>query len=160
MKTKQTFLAVFLLLFSCTLFAQTKIIAHKSHSGKPSTFNVFSAHNFGITPIIITDTVIRVTDSIFVAVMHEEFSKSTWRDTVSYNEQTKNYYSRHYYFGKSLEVLQAEMPNTVFIGFEEDSQLPPQMHYFYPHNPNANPDYFRLPPPQKNTNDQTPVKKY
>ncbi len=167
MKTRPTFFALLsLLLFSFQLQAQTKIIAHKSHSGKAGTFNIFSAHNFGLAPIVTTDTVIHVSDSIFVAIMHEEFSKSNWRDTVRYTEKNKRYYYRHIYLGKSLEELEEEMPNTVFIGFERKDEQnqnfnPRQNIYFYPQFPNQNskPDYFHLPQPRQNKNDQTPVKK-
>ena len=131
MKTKYLLFSSFLLLFCFTLQAQTKIIAHKSHSGKPATFNIHSTHNFGLTPIITTDTVIHVSDSVFVAIMSEEFSKSSWRDTVKYSAKNKRYYLRHIFLGKSLDELKEEMPNTVFIGFEEGQQHQGQNQNFH-----------------------------
>ena len=43
-------LLVILLAFATTGSAQTKKIAHRSHSGKESSFTIFSADNFGETP--------------------------------------------------------------------------------------------------------------
>jgi len=158
MKTKHTFWAALFLLFSLTTYSQTKIIAHKSHSGKASTFNIHSVHNFGLGPMISTDTVIHVSDSIFVAVMSEYLSKKTWKDTVEYSATNKNYYLQHIFLGKSLEELKSEMPSTVFIGFEKEDEQTPPIHYFYPRRPNANPDYHPSTQPKQNSNQQSPVK--
>ncbi len=158
MKVKQTLSITLLLLFSITTYSQTKIIAHKSHSGKASTFNIHSVHNFGLGPMISTDTVIHVSDSIFVAIMSEHLSKKTWKDTVEYSATNKNYYLQNIYLNKSLEELQAEMPRTVFIGFEEEET--PPVYYFYPGRSNANPDYFHSPRPKQNSNQQNPVKNH
>jgi hypothetical protein len=44
---KGIFVIIALLMLSSTSFSQTKRIAHRSHSGKNSTFTVNSIHNFG-----------------------------------------------------------------------------------------------------------------
>lgn len=132
MKTSTTFLAVILFLcigFQPSMQAQTKIIAHKSHSGKAATFNIFSAHNFGLGPhhVTVVDTVFRVSDSTFVEVLRWEPNKHSWKNTITYTAENKNYYYERVYLGKSLEILEGEMPTTVFIGFEEeDEQQQPQ----------------------------------
>ncbi len=119
MKNKSTFILLAVLLFGTQLNAQTKIIAHKSHSGKAGTFNINSNHNFGLSPIIYLDTLVRLSDSLFVEILHEQFSKNTWTDTVSYDASNKNYYRRFNYLNKSLEELEEELPKTVLIGFDK-----------------------------------------
>jgi hypothetical protein len=45
---KQLTLFVVLMLVSILAFSQTKRIAHRSHSGKDHTFNLFGPDNFGL----------------------------------------------------------------------------------------------------------------
>ena len=47
---KGIFVIIALLMLSIASFSQTKRIAHRSHSGKNSTFTVKSIHNFGEVP--------------------------------------------------------------------------------------------------------------
>jgi hypothetical protein len=44
---KVLFVIIALFALSATSFSQTKRIAHRSHSGKNSTFTIKSIHNFG-----------------------------------------------------------------------------------------------------------------
>lgn len=130
MKTKFIFLLFVILLLSTHLQAQTKIIAHKSHSGKAATFNIHSSHNFGWVPIMVLDTLVRLSDSVYVEIMHERTFNNIEKDTVVHNANTKNYYRQFVYIGKSLEELKADYPQTVFIGFEEAQQKPKKKFQF------------------------------
>ncbi|MGB0931808.1 MAG: hypothetical protein ACPGVB_13585, partial [Chitinophagales bacterium] len=117
-------------------------------------------------PRFVTDTVIHVSDSVFIAIMHTEYSMykdyqgNRLIDTIRYSEVNNHFYLHNIYLGKPLKQLKEEMPHTVFIGFEQQ-EAPPQNHYFYPHFPNKNSklDKFHLPKVPQNKNGQLPVKK-
>ncbi len=78
------------LLLCATGFAQTKKIAHKSHSGKDSELSIDGADNFGLNPSVIrnTDTAGKAKkDSIKIAKYREslkkkESNKGTRKDDV------------------------------------------------------------------------------
>ena len=129
------------LLFSLTVFTgytQTKLIAHKSHSGVASTFFADGFDNFGRAPreFVMTshlDSVIFVSDSVAVMVTSvctrnqynkaEPKTEKQWRpgrDTV-YNhplftqqnqlDSIKNVLDQNYHFTNPMD-------SAVFIGFD------------------------------------------
>jgi hypothetical protein len=91
--------------------AQTKMIAHRSHSGPTADFSPAGDDNFGNPPMHM-DTLIRLSDTAIVEIMSYGYGDAPQRDTV-YN---------HPYFNKpgiSMEEIQSMYPRfTVFIGFE------------------------------------------
>jgi len=62
---KITIILFLALAFSCATYAQTEKIAHRSHSGKNSTFRYTGYNNFGATPSMIEEQ--RKRDSAFRA---------------------------------------------------------------------------------------------
>jgi len=96
-------------------FAQTKMIAHKSHSGLPADFTLAGDDNYGNPPMHM-DTLIWLSDTSIIEIMSYGYGDTPRRDTV-YNHP---YFSRP---GISLEEIQSMYPNyTVFIGFEKQAQ--------------------------------------
>lgn len=94
------------LLIAGSLSAQTKLIAHKSHSGNAASFSEMSGGNFGIDPSRI-DTIIRIAPNCIV-----EINNFGWRDTV-YNHP---YYTKP---GVTLEEIKANYPPyVIFVGFD------------------------------------------
>ncbi|TND01484.1 MAG: hypothetical protein FD123_4255 [Bacteroidetes bacterium] len=94
------------LLLSQVLVAQTKRIAHKSHSGSDAAFSNAGHDDFG-NPPPRADTLIWINDSTVVQV--DRWYRS--RDTIV----------NHHYFQDpkvSLDSLKKIYPRTVFVGFE------------------------------------------
>ena len=91
-------LSLFLILILDFGFAQTKIIAFKSHSGNPVDFDAtLENDNFGDFPemhmIKIFDTVKVISDSQFVEVWHHQYL-GTIEDT-----------SRKYYYNRDTNLI-------------------------------------------------------
>lgn len=102
---KTSFLVICLFAFGFS-FGQTKIIAHKSHSGDGTSIASEKDGNFGLPPERL-DSVIKISDSCIV-----EINNFGWRDTV-YN---------HPYFiksGASRSELESRYPNVKFVGFDK-----------------------------------------
>lgn len=92
-------LIIALFFLTLTSFAQTKIIAHKSHSGSKKTFlkayrnNLFDTNrsNFGLpgnTNLVVLDSVIAVNDSVTILKMRE--SIVCYRFGTSYKDLKKS----------------------------------------------------------------------
>lgn len=125
---KHLTLSLFLILiFNCG-FAQTKIIAFKSHSGNPVDFDAtLENDNFGDFPemhmIKIFDTVKVISDSQFVEVWHHQYL-GTIEDT-----------SRKYYYNRDTNLIAPKyridtkiikenyLPNTVFQHYEATKKI-------------------------------------
>lgn len=102
--------------FTTEIQAQTKWIAHKSHSGDLAEINYNNKGNFGLAePFFAVDTVVKISNTCLVEIKTEHFSRNrnngVLRDTIcdhpmlSETDPTKlqNYYPRR----------------TVMIGFEK-----------------------------------------
>ena len=141
MKTVFTFLVVCV---SLAATAQTKLIFHKSHSGKNGTFrsavegNLFGIHtsNFGIVEkqLVKLDSVISLGDDKVLLVFHS-FSFHTAQPNIERMKDTKNWalgkttVTKHHLFSRvhSLDSVKKQLINskdylevdkTVFIGFD------------------------------------------
>jgi len=70
---------------AATTFAQTKKIAHRSHSGKASTFTIDGADNFGLTPEMKRKEMERKAkaDSVRMKQKADSLSKQPKKDTLS-----------------------------------------------------------------------------
>lgn len=78
-----------LLCFGVT-FGQTKMIAHKSHSGTPLEFNPVGQGNFGLVePPPHLDSVVTINDSTVVQYMNDPFG-SYYYDTIVNNKSWMN----------------------------------------------------------------------
>ena len=112
MKTTSNILALLFLLGCSTVFSQTEIIAHKSHSGKMGTFSIFAPNDgsrFGLPPMFM-DSIKRISDSTVV-----EFARQGgfFIDTVTHHQYCSDP-------NISLDSLRKLYPSdTRFIGFEE-----------------------------------------
>ena len=118
-----------LVISSITLqgFAQTKIIAHKSHSGTPTSFSTLSPDNFGYIAPLWEDKmygakkVIKLTDSVYVVVRPKEMGRARMvhpgiTDTVFFSGSS---------FLKgppSKEEILERYPNIQLVGFNDDSK--------------------------------------
>ena len=110
MKTKPPFFIAILLLISITVISQTKIIAHKSHSGKMSTFSIKSEGNFGL-PAHVIDSIRKISENVIVEYSRYNFAGSPI-DTVVNHPLCSNPKI-------SLDSLKKLYPARVkFIGFE------------------------------------------
>ena len=108
MKLKQILLIITSFL-SIGLFAQTKIIAHKSHSGKPNTFNINnSSDNFGL-PSSYIDTIFKISDTCVLEVGWNGYERK--RNIVCHHPCCNNPKI-------SLDSLKKIYPNIILIGFE------------------------------------------
>lgn len=85
----RTFLFIIILLAGFYSFAQTAIIAHKSHSGTALTFFTDPNTNFG-DPGPQLMQVVRLNDSTYIEV-YQEFSGMIYHDTVHKNNKFSNY---------------------------------------------------------------------
>jgi hypothetical protein len=100
---------VLLLLLCSQVFAQTKLVAHRSHSGTAATFSSREEGNFGwIEPRQILKKVIRLSDTTAIEVF------DVGRDTTV----------RHPYWNNPrirLDSLKKLFPDISFEGFESTS---------------------------------------
>lgn len=114
-KMKTTWMLLLSICLYTAGFAQTKMIAHKSHSGLPADFSLEGDDNYGNPPMHM-DTLIWLSDTSIVEIMSYGYGDTGRRDTV-YNHP---YFNRP---GISLEEIQSMYPNyTVFIGFDKKAK--------------------------------------
>jgi hypothetical protein len=105
MKATYLIIASLLLLGGMRVSAQTKMIAHLSHSGSIESFDASGVDNFGLAPRHI-DSVLRLTDTSAI-----EFS-NYGRDTVTNPAYGNNW--------KIIsDSLRRQFPNVKFVGFEK-----------------------------------------
>ncbi len=125
---KHLTLSLFLILIFNHGFAQTKIIAFKSHSGNSADFDAtLENDNFGDFPemrmIKIFDTVKVISDSQFVEVWHHQYL-GTIEDTSRkyfYNRDT-NLISPNYRI--DTKIIKENYPSsTVFKHYESDKKI-------------------------------------
>ena len=125
---KHLTLSLFLILIFNHGFAQTKIIAFKSHSGNSADFDAtLENDNFGDFPemrmIKIFDTVKVISDSQFVEVWHHQYL-GTIEDTSRkyfYNRDT-NLISPNYRV--DTKIIKENYPSyTVFKHYETDKKI-------------------------------------
>lgn len=144
MKTKITFILLFVSLF-CT--CQTKIIAHKSHSGSRATF--FKSYqktssgqsSFGLPSmvnIVILDTIIAVNKSVTLVKMRrsivchridksiKDLKKSDFETKIDtfvnhkyFNRKNKVGFIKNYLNEKSNIQFANSVESIVFIGFKK-----------------------------------------
>jgi hypothetical protein len=114
MKKIFTLVSLCLLLFNTT--AQTKIIAHKSHSGTSEAFSASDDDNFGLSPEFQSrlDTVIKLTNNRVIEIFHIPAYENSERivDTMT----------NHPVFNNpevSLDSMKKRYPNVEFIGFDQ-----------------------------------------
>jgi len=112
MKTQKLLIVLFLLSFCFTCFSQTKKIAHRSHSGKNSTFKPFNySDNFGL-PSRDIDSIIKISDKKIVEV--PTFPQYYKRDTINIKD---------YYMFKnpkiSMDSIRKKYPDIKFVGFDK-----------------------------------------
>jgi len=112
---KTLILTIALFILSLTAFSQTKMIAHKSHSGSLQTFTTKGAHNFGNPPMpMVIDTVKRLSDTTVARFFHDYWGNNS--DTIHKHPHFNN-------VAIALDSLQKMYPETTFIGYET---TPPQ----------------------------------
>ena len=118
MKTKAIILVLFVIGVNLKVVSQTQLIAHKSHSGKNSTFNpnALVGGNFGNFRYTIVDSVIKLSDHSIIEV-RAYFDTGTLmkvkRDTVKGDYSTM-----------SIDYLKKLYPApTVLKGFENNQNL-------------------------------------
>ena len=102
----------FLFLLSITLYssAQTKIIAHKSHSGNMQHLSIKGAGNFGLDErMFIIDSIIRISETHLVQI-----NRIGQRDTLEIEKYPA--FSDPY---SSLEDVFATHEDVTFIGFDD-----------------------------------------
>lgn len=111
---RSTFLIIFTFCVTST-FAQTKLIAHKSHSGKLSTFSIKTEGNFGLSAWPVPEKVIKLSDSTLVEVGHMEGMgvSHEYRDTILI--KSHSCFSEGAHPGEK-----ARYENVEFIGFTPD----------------------------------------
>jgi hypothetical protein len=119
MKKIFTLVSLFLLLFNTT--AQTKIIAHKSHSGTSEGFSASDDDNFGLPSQFRSrlDTVIKLTNNRVIEIFHIPAFENSERvvDTMT----------NHPVFNNpevSLDSMKKRYPNVEFIGFDQPTKTP------------------------------------
>lgn len=112
---KTLILIIILSALSLTAISQTKMIAHKSHSGSLQNFTTDGIHNFGDPPMpMVIDTVKRLSDSTIVRVFHDYWGNNS--DTIQ----------NHPFFNDpniAVDSLQKMFPETTFVGYDT---TPPQ----------------------------------
>ena len=104
------FALILLFLFmGLNAFGQTKMIAHKSHSGSVETFTTKGAHNVGIVEML--DSVIKLTDTSALFIMKPFRSCDTVYNHPFLSDPNISLDSlKHYYFA-----------GTTLVGFEISS---------------------------------------
>jgi hypothetical protein len=108
MNTRILIIAALLLIAgSAGSFAQTKMIAHRSHAGSDETFTAEGSDNFGLGPTRRIDSVLKLSDS--VVIEFSNFGDDTVEGRKGWNDPTI-----------SLDSLRAKHPRIKFIGFEKD----------------------------------------
>ncbi|MES2284423.1 MAG: hypothetical protein V4547_01960 [Bacteroidota bacterium] len=114
MKIRNVVLAILIIGGNVNAFCQTKMIAHKSHSGKNNTFspNSNSSGNFGNYYYVRTDSVVKISDKAIVTFI-SDYDTGTRvagkKDTV-YGDYSKI----------SIDRLRALYPLPIkLVGFEE-----------------------------------------
>ncbi len=116
MKTIKYFLlstAIFLFLsISTNSYSQTKMIAHKSHSGSSKTFTPNSAGNFGEPFHFQLDTIVKLTDTSVVEI--RTFMEMREVDTI-FNHRLCNNPEI------GFDSLKIYYPHIALIGFEESA---------------------------------------
>lgn len=123
-----------------TAFAQTKIIAHKSHSGVPSTFSDKSSDNLGyVAPnwerkMYGAAKVIKLSDLTYVIVRKQDQKKSARNvaieitDTVTFdNLGSSNSVP-------SKEEISNRYPSMVLVGFEDEPKKEESLPFVIPGN--------------------------
>ncbi len=125
---KTVFSLALILCFAIPSVCQTKIIAHKSHSGLMSAFSANDYDdNMGIVPVLIlnVDTVIKIDEQRFVHIrtFQYEYDQNVRRrvDTSRYSDLFRNHTPTYELFKASFNE------NAVFIGFDSTQfdQQPP-----------------------------------
>jgi hypothetical protein len=110
---KSTF-ALILILTGFVLAAQTKVIAHKSHSGHMHTLIKNTEDNFGLNPdhqILKVDSVQRVSPAMILLYKQAYGDQGVLKDSVFLNTNPNNIVA-------VLDSLKKVYPSAKFIGFD------------------------------------------
>lgn len=102
------------------VFAQTKLIAHKSHSGKLSAFSINGEGNFGegniIVPKYTSKRITKISDNLFVEEGSFETSAAIHLDTLTIiNDEVWVVYNNK----PNTIILRDWNENMEFVGFSE-----------------------------------------
>jgi hypothetical protein len=114
MKLTKLIALVVLLMISLQAFCQTKLIAHRSHSGKIGTFRITnSADNFGL-PSEKIDSIIKISNTKIL-----EISNRGNRGTFKIKDHP---YFKFYFKNPqgSIDSLKKVYPKIKFVDFEKD----------------------------------------
>ena len=113
-----------LLSIHSSVFSQTKLIAHKSHSGKVKTFTAKAEGNFGLPShyrLRRLDSLIRISDTLAVAYSSIRETNVVLKDTVRIDDPD--------YLGElskmPIDDVKKRYPSIKFIGFEKTSNERP-----------------------------------
>ncbi len=101
---------IILIVLSLSAKSQTRRIAHKSHSGKASTYSVFGKDNFGL-PSSKLDSVLKISDK--KVVTYESYKYKNAKAIIDTLKE-------HYHFTNNtigLDSLKKLYPGVKFIGF-------------------------------------------
>jgi len=112
---KSIIFLVTLIVMSSQAFCQTKMIAHKSHSGKAKTFSIKGNDNFGLPSHQKTiDSIIKISQKKIIVISH---NYGIERDTMEI--------TAHPYFKDSklsFDSIKKAHPTVKFIGFKEKTR--------------------------------------
>ncbi|MBL4755603.1 MAG: hypothetical protein JKY52_18675 [Flavobacteriales bacterium] len=139
MKAHATLTGVLLLLVSTYTCAQTKMIAHLSHSGNVNTFSFNGEGNFGLREPRLQE-IVKISDTAVVAMFDFSYSGSR-RDTLL----------NHALFSNpaiSVDSLRRLWPSVDFVGFEDTFQpndKKKQHEHVLPNRPNGNNQHNGIP---------------
>lgn len=119
-ETKTLLLLIALMGTSSLAFAQTKMIAHKSHSGKVGTFSIRGEGNFGLGPMKIAEKVEKLSDTTLVEIGRWNEvgynGEGTYRDTMKIEDYEYFRMDRNY----DLEARKIRYEHIEFVGFTEE----------------------------------------
>ena len=110
MKKSNLFLAALAVAACTNAHSQTKMIAHRSHSGSTATFSTKGEGNFGNPPMRI-DSLIKISDTKMILVSDPFYRQRDTIDIKSY-PYTANP-------NIPLDSLKKLYPETTFVGFDK-----------------------------------------